>query len=438
MTNIIPRALLAAALSLFALPEFAAAANITFENAVLKAYVVANYDENKDGEISEAEALLVTKIAVSGGYDDDEDGVNTKISSFADIANFVNLDTLDCSSNYPESLDLSENTKLLYLACSGNKLTGLDLSKNTQLKVLDCRYNLLESLDLSKNTTLISLDCSDNSLTSLGVSNNVELEFLICPFNSLKKLDVSKNTNLGYLECDNNSLTNLDVTKNTRLWHFDCKKNQIHKLDARRMTSSYIWCGLQDFDGDGTSSATEVDTLFLTDDLLKAWMDTYGSSDYNVNVVAYGQSSLAELTLNVNDAAMGSVTGAGTYVKDSAAAITATPKTGYVFVKWSDGVTAVSRTITMTKDSTLTATFKKSGTSPVAILASAPSFGVSVTGHLVNVNGIENGAAVRVFDLQGRPVLKVQSLGGSAALSVPGSGVYIVRVGNKARKIAVK
>ena len=43
---------------------------------------------------------------------------------------------------------------------------------------------------------------------------------------------------------------------------------------------------------------------------------------------------------------------------DASATIKATPASGYQFDKWSDGSTSAQRTITVTKDQTLTATFK--------------------------------------------------------------------------------
>ena len=53
----------------------------------------------------------------------------------------------------------------------------------------------------------------------------------------------------------------------------------------------------------------------------------------------------------------GTVTGAGTYNYGSKATITATPNDGYHFVQWSDGDKNASRTITVTKNTTLTAEF---------------------------------------------------------------------------------
>lgn len=63
------------------------------------------------------------------------------------------------------------------------------------------------------------------------------------------------------------------------------------------------------------------------------------------------------LTVLSADEAMGTVTGGGTYDYNTAHTITATPKTGFKFVKWNDDDTNASREVTVTADVTYTATF---------------------------------------------------------------------------------
>lgn len=64
------------------------------------------------------------------------------------------------------------------------------------------------------------------------------------------------------------------------------------------------------------------------------------------------------ITVNANDATMGTVTGGGVYNANETATLTATANEGYQFVKWQDGNTTNPRTITVTKDETYTATFE--------------------------------------------------------------------------------
>lgn len=73
-----------------------------------------------------------------------------------------------------------------------------------------------------------------------------------------------------------------------------------------------------------------------------------------------GTNTNRQYTLSVSSAntAQGTVTGGGTYSEGSRVNITATPKSGYQFDKWSDGNTSASRTINVTQNLSLTAQFK--------------------------------------------------------------------------------
>ena len=65
------------------------------------------------------------------------------------------------------------------------------------------------------------------------------------------------------------------------------------------------------------------------------------------------------LTLHVDDAATGSVSGGGMYPQGTEVTVTATPAEGYGFVRWSDGNTNSTRVIKISKDTELTAFFEK-------------------------------------------------------------------------------
>ena len=68
------------------------------------------------------------------------------------------------------------------------------------------------------------------------------------------------------------------------------------------------------------------------------------------------------LTLMANDDSMGTVSGGGSYAPDTEVQLKAEPKSGYEFVKWSDGDTNAIRTyVTTSEATTLTAEFKQSG-----------------------------------------------------------------------------
>ena len=73
-----------------------------------------------------------------------------------------------------------------------------------------------------------------------------------------------------------------------------------------------------------------------------------------------GTNTNRQYTLSVTSANtnQGTVTGGGTYSEGSRVNVTATPKSGYQFDKWSDGNTSASRTINVTQNLSLTAQFK--------------------------------------------------------------------------------
>lgn len=68
------------------------------------------------------------------------------------------------------------------------------------------------------------------------------------------------------------------------------------------------------------------------------------------------------ITVTSNNSGWGSVSGGGTYPSGATATIKATPYSGYSFVKWNDGNTNATRTITVTGNATYTATFKSNTT----------------------------------------------------------------------------
>lgn len=70
-------------------------------------------------------------------------------------------------------------------------------------------------------------------------------------------------------------------------------------------------------------------------------------------------ASTRQYKLTVTAGTGGTVSGGGTYNYNASATLKATANSGYHFVKWSDDNTSATRTVTVTKDATYTATFKQ-------------------------------------------------------------------------------
>ena len=207
--------------------------NIIFEDANFKAYLVANFDTDGDGEISKEEALAITKIIVG----------TKDIESLAGIEHMANLTELRCEGPWsifepeedPEgklkTLDVSKNVNLTILYCGFNQLTSLDVTNNPKIEQLRCAGNNLNSLNVSKNTELIEFEAYNNRLSSIDVSNNPELEYIDLTNNQIKSIDVSKNLELERITCSDNKLTSIDVTNNQKLTTLNISGNSIVKID---------------------------------------------------------------------------------------------------------------------------------------------------------------------------------------------------------------
>ena len=241
--------------------------NIPVEDANFKAYLVANFDTDSDGEISFAEAAAITSIetctdeilsvqgveympdlaslSVRGSgaeYVNNQRQSKGQLTSL-DVSNNPALTHLSCNYNQLTTLDVSNNTLLTDLYCIHNQLTTLDVSNNTALTRLFCSDNQLTTLDVSNNTVLTDLGCDDNQLTTLDISNNTALTSLGCYNNQLSTLDVSNNTALTRLFCSDNQLTTLDVSSNTSLIELSCYDNQISTLNlANNAALDYLYC----------------------------------------------------------------------------------------------------------------------------------------------------------------------------------------------------
>lgn len=210
-----------------------------------KAYLVENFDTDGDGEISRDEAELITAIECE----------DLGLTSLEGVRNLTNLQTLHCSYNAIETLDVSGMTSLTELLCDHNLITDLNVSGCTslnniecnsnaigELNLADCRNTLttitcnenkLARLDLTNFDKLFHLNCDDNQLTELLVDGCTALTSVDCASNQLTTLDFRQTPLIGEVYCSNNKLTSVLFPENSMMGTFECGGNQLTAIDLR-------------------------------------------------------------------------------------------------------------------------------------------------------------------------------------------------------------
>lgn len=171
------------------------AGNVEIPDADFKSLLVADYDTNKDGEISTKEAEAVTgTINVSYAYKK-----KCHITSVKGIEAFKNINGFKCEGNSISGvLDLRGNPKITVLKCSSNAgITKIMLAKNSSSLTTIESYEIasLTDLDLSGAPNLSTLDCHGcTHLTSLNVTKNPSLKHILCYNCSIDMINLLYNT----------------------------------------------------------------------------------------------------------------------------------------------------------------------------------------------------------------------------------------------------
>lgn len=228
-----------------------------------KAYLVANYDKNSDGEISQSEIEKITYLTLT----------KMSIASLEGIEYFTNLSSLSCDVNSLTKLDLSKNMKLTGLVCNYNKISELILPPNAnKMTLLRCCDNKLSGkLDLSNWSDLESLDCHNNNLTDLELTGCTGLTGMSCGGNNLASLNVQDCSNLTILQCSGNKLASLDISMCPDLTDLDCESNNLGSLDLSNCPNlTDLFCQNNKLSSLDPSMCLNLNLLYCQKNLLTA------------------------------------------------------------------------------------------------------------------------------------------------------------------------
>lgn len=215
----------------------------------LREFVKTNFDTNKDGMLTEAEAAAVTELVFTEGA-----------TSAEGIEIFPNLTILELPSSSFTTVDLSKNAKLEevgfnncsslesidFTGCSELRsvnvglctaFTSVDLSSMPKLTEFIGYASGIASIDTSKNPELTSLTVYNTKLTSLDLSANTKLTRLNAGCKTLTSIDLSANKALDYLSLNGSTqLTSLDLSANTALTDISVDECDLKTLDIANLT----------------------------------------------------------------------------------------------------------------------------------------------------------------------------------------------------------
>jgi Leucine-rich repeat (LRR) protein len=191
--------------------------------------IAAGYDTEgiTNGKMIKVDALLVKNLKASG----------LNIANMEGVQHFVNLETLDISSNSVAQLNLGQNLKLTELNAASNLLTNLNLSPNTDLRILRVFKNRLNQLNITQNTLLEVLVADNNLLSSVDISRNTQLKTIGLGFNNLSQINLSANSVLNDLDLSNNPITGLSLSGLPILENLACQSCRLSGIGTGNLTN---------------------------------------------------------------------------------------------------------------------------------------------------------------------------------------------------------
>lgn len=125
-------------------------------------------DTDNDGQISEAEAAVVTILNIEAQF----------IGLFPEVSFFTDLEELYINRNFLEALDVSQNANLRIIDASPlNDIVDLTLAQDNIYEFLDFQGNLIEGVvNLGNNTSVLEFaDFGSNPITGFVFGDIAEV-----------------------------------------------------------------------------------------------------------------------------------------------------------------------------------------------------------------------------------------------------------------------
>ena len=144
------------------------------------------------------------------------------------------------------------------------------------------------------------------------------------------------------------------------------------------------------------------------------------------------------VSVTANDIARGMVEATGTeFSYGTPCSVTATAYTGYMFSRWSNGITANPYTFAVLEDTELMAIFEEEGSQGIDDVTNIDNIRFFSKYDRILIDGL-NGQDVTIYTIDGRTIALLPKATEHIAVPVSTSGVYFIKIGNHpARKVVV-
>ena len=262
------------------------------------------------------------------------------------------------------------NSKLMdissYAFCYCNKLTEVIIPDNVKSIGFSCFRNCSELSKVEIGDGVTDLGGSAfalcKKLQSVKLGNNVqtlkELVFEECT--SIESIEIPNSVQLikttAFEECSGLKKVHIgsgikEIEKSAFYECYNFKELTIEAVKPPTLDYSFWQTGLE--------------IVYVPCNSVEAYNQAKEWRTYTISSIEDDcGSETTQYTVSVasDNTTMGTVSGGGQYEEGQTATITATPKSGYKFTKWSDGSTANPYSFTVTQDVSLTAYFEQSTT----------------------------------------------------------------------------
>jgi len=362
-------------------------------------------------------------------------GADVKVYSYE---NPGNLGVFSISGATMENLDLSGMNQLIHLTISGaglseitlppspslmelfldnNNFTTFDFGKVKDIIYLGLGYNKLTEVDLSGAGNLRNLDLSNNSLTSFTTKDNASLSTVMLDHNSIENVDLSGAPKLEQLTLAHNKLNSLDISGNPglRVLHINSNRFDFSTLPRPRSALKVYHYGNQEpLKIEETDYKVDLSAQADVDGTPTVYTWFIGVPEFDEEGNLTGENLIEGTEYTIEN-------GITTFLRSNSDVMCVMTNTVYPELYL----------YTETIDAT-------AGVGNVRV-DGADDFSVSVeSGAIIVKATAADGEDVRLFTADGRLVATGRMAGGNAVFSQTGPGLYIVAMGPRAVKAAVR